>query len=128
MEYQPRCKDLYILDVSTGFRTYLQPLSNLKTHTALANHHIGLSLVLESQYSSQHRTISTMTNSPDVPTKPAEGISDFTPAQTPPTGTARNPQTSGKPTPKSFQPLTVRGLTIQNRLGVSTFLILLKLP
>ncbi|OOO07823.1 hypothetical protein OAory_01043230 [Aspergillus oryzae] len=58
-----------------------------------------------------------MTNSPDVPTKPAEGISDFTPAQTPPTGTARNPQTSGKPTPKSFQPLTVRGLTIQNRLG-----------
>ncbi|PIG69448.1 hypothetical protein AARAC_005241 [Aspergillus arachidicola] len=34
-----------------------------------------------------------MTNWPDVPTKPAEGISDFTPAQTPPAGTARNPQT-----------------------------------
>ncbi|KAJ5220401.1 hypothetical protein N7468_009605 [Penicillium chermesinum] len=56
---------------------------------------------------------------PDVPTKPAEGVSFFTPAQNPPAGTARNPQTSGKPIPKLFQPLTVRGLTFQNRLGVA---------
>ncbi|KAJ6157841.1 hypothetical protein N7470_005433 [Penicillium chermesinum] len=56
---------------------------------------------------------------PDVPAKPAEGVSFFTPAQNPPAGTARNPQTSGKPIPKLFQPLTVRGLTFQNRLGVA---------
>ncbi|KAE8157301.1 FMN-linked oxidoreductase [Aspergillus tamarii] len=60
-----------------------------------------------------------MANWPDVPTKPAEGISYFTPAQTPPAGTARNPQTSGRPIPKLFQPLTVRGLTFQNRLGLA---------
>ncbi|OQD77115.1 hypothetical protein PENDEC_c003G04842 [Penicillium decumbens] len=56
---------------------------------------------------------------PDVPTKPAEGISFYTPAQSPPAGTARDPQTSGKPIPKLFKPLTVRGLSIQNRLGVA---------
>ncbi|KAJ5158973.1 Aldolase-type TIM barrel [Penicillium coprophilum] len=56
---------------------------------------------------------------PDVSTKPAEGISYFTPAQTPPAGTARNPQTSGKPIPKLFKPLTIRGVTFQNRLGLA---------
>lgn len=55
---------------------------------------------------------------PNVPIHPAEGISYFTPAQSPPAGTARNPQTSGKPIPKLFQPLTIRGKTFQNRLGV----------
>ncbi|XHG07128.1 hypothetical protein AWENTII_010287 [Aspergillus wentii] len=56
---------------------------------------------------------------PDVPVKPAEGVSFFTPAQSPPAGTARNPQTSGKAIPKLFQPLTVRGQTFQNRLGLA---------
>lgn len=60
-----------------------------------------------------------MTNWPDVRCKPAEGVSFFTPAQSPPAGTARNPQTSGKPIPKLFQPITVRGATFHNRLGVS---------
>jgi hypothetical protein len=55
---------------------------------------------------------------PNVPIKAAEGISYFTPAQNPPAGTARNPQTSGRPIPKLFQPLTIRGQTFQNRLGV----------
>lgn len=55
---------------------------------------------------------------PNVPINPAEGISYFTPAQSPPAGTARNPQTSGKPIPKLFQPFTIRGQTFQNRLGV----------
>lgn len=55
---------------------------------------------------------------PNVPITSAEGISYFTPAQNPPAGTARNPQTSGKPIPKLFQPLTIRGQTFQNRLGV----------
>lgn len=59
---------------------------------------------------------------PDVPITPAQGISYFTPAQSPPAGTARNPQTSGKPIPKIFQPLTIRGQTFQNRLGVSLVL------
>ncbi|KAJ5572438.1 hypothetical protein N7450_009422 [Penicillium hetheringtonii] len=56
---------------------------------------------------------------PDVPTAAAPGISYFTPAQSPPAGTARDPQTSGKPIPKLFQPLTIRGHTFQNRLGVA---------
>ncbi|KAJ5909473.1 Aldolase-type TIM barrel [Penicillium tannophilum] len=56
---------------------------------------------------------------PDVPVKPAEGISYFTPAQEPAAGTARNPQTDGKAIPKLFQPLTIRGMTFQNRLGVA---------
>ncbi|KAJ6004237.1 hypothetical protein N7499_000306 [Penicillium canescens] len=56
---------------------------------------------------------------PDVSVKPAEGISYFSPAQSPPAGTARDPQTSGKPIPKLFKPLTVRGVTFQNRLGLA---------
>ncbi|KAJ5336106.1 hypothetical protein MYU51_009459 [Penicillium brevicompactum] len=56
---------------------------------------------------------------PDVSVKPAEGISYFTPAQSPPAGTARDPQTSGKPIPKLFKPFTVRGVTFQNRLGLA---------
>ncbi|OGM42168.1 NADH-dependent flavin oxidoreductase [Aspergillus bombycis] len=60
-----------------------------------------------------------MTNWPDIPCKPAEGIPFFTPAQSPPAGTARDPQTSGKPIPKLFRPLTIRGQTFQNRLGLA---------
>lgn len=60
-----------------------------------------------------------MTNWPDVHIKPAEGVPFYTPAQSPPTGTARDPQTSGKPIPKLFRPLTVRGKTFHNRLGLA---------
>ncbi|OKL56266.1 hypothetical protein UA08_08460 [Talaromyces atroroseus] len=60
-----------------------------------------------------------MTNWPDIPTEPAAGISYFTPAQSPPAGTARNPQSSGKPIPQLFRPLTIRGQTFQNRLGLA---------
>ncbi|KAI9371440.1 hypothetical protein BJX61DRAFT_28717 [Aspergillus egyptiacus] len=56
---------------------------------------------------------------PDVVNEPAPGIPYFTPAQSPAAGTAANPQTSGKPVPKLFQPLTVRGVTFQNRLGLA---------
>ncbi|PYI13770.1 FMN-linked oxidoreductase [Aspergillus japonicus CBS 114.51] len=56
---------------------------------------------------------------PDVDIAPAPGTSYFTPAQDPPAGTAANPQTSGKPVPKLYQPLTIRGLTFQNRLGLA---------
>ncbi|PLB55570.1 putative NADH-dependent flavin oxidoreductase [Aspergillus steynii IBT 23096] len=55
----------------------------------------------------------------DVEIKPAPGISYFTPAQDPPAGTAANPQSDGAPIPKLFQPLSVRGLTFHNRLGLS---------
>lgn len=54
----------------------------------------------------------------DIKVEPAKGISYFTPAQETPAGTAANPQTSGKAIPKLFQPITIRGLTFQNRLGV----------
>lgn len=48
--------------------------------------------------------------------EPAKGIPYFTPAQVPPAGTAIEPQPDGKPVPKLFQPLTVRGVTFQNRI------------
>ncbi|RJE20186.1 hypothetical protein PHISCL_07484 [Aspergillus sclerotialis] len=58
-------------------------------------------------------------NIPDIENKPAKGISYFTPAQIPAAGTAANPQSNGSPPPKLFQPLSVRGLTMQNRIGLS---------
>lgn len=61
---------------------------------------------------------------PDVPVPAAAGISYFTPAQSPPAGTAREPQSDGKPIPKLFKPLTIRGHTFQNRLGVSKPLVI----
>ncbi|RHZ54631.1 NADH:flavin oxidoreductase/NADH oxidase [Aspergillus thermomutatus] len=56
---------------------------------------------------------------PDIENKPAPGISYFTPAQEPPAGTAANPQSDGSAPPKLFQPLSVRGLTFHNRIGLS---------
>ncbi|KXN87319.1 Putative NADPH dehydrogenase C23G7.10c [Leucoagaricus sp. SymC.cos] len=50
---------------------------------------------------------------------PAPGISYFTPLQDPVAGTALNPQPSGKPIPKLFQPLKIRGVEFQNRIFVS---------
>lgn len=50
--------------------------------------------------------------------EPAPGISYFTPKQSPPPGTAANPQSDGSIPPKLFQPLTIRGVTFHNRIGV----------
>jgi 2,4-dienoyl-CoA reductase-like NADH-dependent reductase (Old Yellow Enzyme family) len=55
----------------------------------------------------------------ELPTPAAKGVPYFTPAQFPAAGTARNPQTSGRPIPKLFTPLTVRGTTFQNRIGLA---------
>ncbi|KAG5642724.1 hypothetical protein DXG03_002269 [Asterophora parasitica] len=49
---------------------------------------------------------------------PAPNVPYFTPAQIPPSGTALDPQPDGKPIPKLFQPLKIRGLELQNRLIV----------
>ena len=49
---------------------------------------------------------------------PAEGISYYTPAQVPPAGTLVHVP-EGKTAPKLFKPLTVRGMTMQNRLMLS---------
>ena len=46
----------------------------------------------------------------------AKGISYYTPAQQPPAGTASDPQPDGSHPPKLFQPLKLRGLTLQNRI------------
>ncbi|KAL9069644.1 MAG: hypothetical protein Q9157_006098 [Trypethelium eluteriae] len=51
--------------------------------------------------------------------KAAPGISYFTPAQEPPAGTALGMKEDGKPIPKLFQSLKLRGLTLQNRIMVS---------
>jgi hypothetical protein len=62
----------------------------------------------------------TYCDSLNLQVKPAKGISYFTPAQDPPAGTAAEPQSDSSPTPKLFQPLTIRGVTFHNRIGVST--------
>ena len=52
---------------------------------------------------------------------PAPGISYFTPEQNPPAGAAVDPQPDGKPIPKLFQPLKIRGVHFQNRIFVRAF-------
>ncbi|KAI1763223.1 NADPH dehydrogenase [Hypoxylon sp. FL1150] len=54
-----------------------------------------------------------------IANKAAEGVPFFTPAQEPPAGTALNPQPDGKPIPKLLTPLTIRGVTFQNRIFLS---------
>ena len=53
--------------------------------------------------------------------EPAKGISYFTPAQSPPAGTASDPQPDGSQIPKIFQPLKLRGVTFPNRIWVCLF-------
>ncbi|KAK0475705.1 FMN-linked oxidoreductase [Armillaria novae-zelandiae] len=49
----------------------------------------------------------------------ASGVSFFTPAQDPPAGTALVPQSDGNQIPSLFQPITIRGVTFQNRIVLS---------
>lgn len=49
---------------------------------------------------------------------PAPGVSFYTPHQSPVAGTALDPQPNGKPIPKVFQPIKIRGLEFQNRIFV----------
>jgi len=58
-------------------------------------------------------------NSNELFNDAAEGVPYFTPAQTPPAGTAVVPQPDNKPIPKLFTPLKIRGLEIQNRIMLS---------
>ncbi|KAK3690478.1 hypothetical protein B0T22DRAFT_528979 [Podospora appendiculata] len=55
----------------------------------------------------------------DIYNEAAEGVSFFTPAQSPPAGTAADPQANGKPIPKLFTPLKIRGIEFPNRIFVS---------
>jgi len=51
---------------------------------------------------------------------PSLGISYLMPEQGPPAGTAVVPQPNGKPIPKLFQPLKIRGVEFQNRIFVES--------
>lgn len=53
-----------------------------------------------------------------IKNKAAKGISYYTPAQEPPAGTASDPQPDGSHPAKLFSPLTLRGVTFQNRIMV----------
>ncbi|KAL8824165.1 MAG: hypothetical protein Q9191_005248 [Dirinaria sp. TL-2023a] len=67
--------------------------------------------VLEAkQQSFKHQTIEN---------EAAPNISYFTPKQVPPAGTASDPQPDGSHPPKLFQPLKLRGVTLQNRVMLS---------
>jgi 2,4-dienoyl-CoA reductase-like NADH-dependent reductase (Old Yellow Enzyme family) len=78
---------------------------------------------------SSHHCVETHEKPPpehkDVPNPGAKGISYYTPAQTPPAGTASDPQPDGSHPPKLFQPLKIRGVTLQNRImvGASSFVL-----
>ncbi|KAF1809743.1 NADPH dehydrogenase [Eremomyces bilateralis CBS 781.70] len=54
----------------------------------------------------------------ELTNEPAPGIPYFTPLQNPPAGTAVE-QPDDKPIPKVFQPIKLRGLTLQNRIMLS---------
>jgi len=60
-------------------------------------------------------------NPPGLRNIPAPGISYFSPLQDPASGTAAHPQLDGSKPPKLFQPMTLRGVTFQNRIGVSCY-------
>ncbi|KIK64023.1 hypothetical protein GYMLUDRAFT_241244 [Collybiopsis luxurians FD-317 M1] len=53
---------------------------------------------------------------PNYFNRPAPGVPFFTPAQTPASGTALDPQPDGKSIPKLFTPIKIRDLTFQNRI------------
>ena len=54
----------------------------------------------------------------NIPNEAAPGISYYTPKQDPVAGSAADPQSDGSHPPKLFQPLKIRGLTLQNRIMV----------
>lgn len=70
-----------------------------------AHHNIGEA----KEQSFKHQTIEN---------EAAPNISYYTPKQKPPAGTASDPQPDGSHPPKLFQPLTLRGVTLQNRIMV----------
>lgn len=55
----------------------------------------------------------------NIENEAAKDISYYTPAQQPPAGTASDPQPDGSHPPKLFQPLKLRGVTLQNRIMLS---------
>ncbi|KAI1616442.1 hypothetical protein EDD37DRAFT_77656 [Exophiala viscosa] len=54
-----------------------------------------------------------------IPSPGAPGVPFYTPVQSYPSGSATNPQPDGRPIPKVFQPLKIRGLTLHNRIMLS---------
>lgn len=54
-----------------------------------------------------------------IPNVAAKGVPFFTPEQDPVAGSAVDPQPSGKPIPKLFTPLKIRGITMPNRIWMS---------
>ena len=70
-------------------------------------------------FSSHHAIPQADTSIKTIFNEAAPGISYYTPAQTPPSGTASDPQPDGSRPPKLFQPLKLRGLTLQNRIMLS---------
>jgi hypothetical protein len=68
--------------------------------------------------SSHHAMEVSIKEEPHNVNKAAPGTSYFTPAQDPPAGTALVTEDT-KSVPKLFQPLRLRGLTLNNRIALS---------
>lgn len=68
--------------------------------------------------SSHHNVPEKIHEEPRLENRPAKGPSYFTPLQDPVAGTAFLTE-DGKSVPKLYQPLKLRGLTLQNRIMLS---------
>jgi 2,4-dienoyl-CoA reductase-like NADH-dependent reductase (Old Yellow Enzyme family) len=68
---------------------------------------------------SHHGTNVTVEGEDHNTNRAAPGISYFTPQQDPPAGTALSMKDGSSKLPKLFTPLTLRGLTFQNRIALS---------
>ena len=62
----------------------------------------------------EHADVQPVIKNPGTP-----DISYYTPKQVPISGKALDPQSDGSAIPKLFQPLTIRGVTFQNRIWLS---------
>jgi len=58
---------------------------------------------------------------PDIPNKGAEGVSYFTPAQDPVSGSSSDPQADGTSVAKLFKSLQIRDIEFQNRIFVCRY-------
>ncbi|TFY76278.1 hypothetical protein EWM64_g7734 [Hericium alpestre] len=72
--------------------------------------------------------MAVQTQIPLIINKAAPGMPYFSPAHPYPAGTALDPQPDGKPIPKLFQPIKIRGVEFQNRIFMTYYTPLVPPP
>ena len=94
----------HLRHLSINHTPHLKIISELTIISKMPDHH-NIHEAKDQDFSHQN-----------IENEAAEGISYYTPAQQPPSGTASDPQPDGSHPPKLFQPLKLRGVTLQNRI------------